>query len=633
MSPVLQLQRAFRHLRALPLRYLAAVVALHTAVALGVGALLRAMVDAAMALAGISGLTDTNMVRLVQAPAPLTLVAGIAVIATAATFLYAATFLAVADLQLSGAAPSLRTLARRTLAATRTLLHPRSAATALLLALLLVVIAPFAGFGLLSPLTSDLALPPFILREFLKTTGGTIGWTLLIIALLYITFRTALALPLSVVTGTRPGRSLRASISATGRRGIHLALALVIAFAALWSVTRLATEILGQLVDVAAPVLPDTEVAISVASLALTLLSLVGTLLFALILVGQAREVAGVASRSWPATAALGGGAAATGTAAERSGATATEPGRTTGTAARRPTRRSALVARHPLVLAAAAVTVLAIASANMVHTSAAYAGTPGNAIVIGHRGYDSGGVENTISSLEAANALKPDYVEVDIQQTSDGGFVATHDSNLLILAGVNRNIYDMTTAEVTSTIVRMKGNEATIPTMAEFVLRASELGMPLLIEFKTHGHEQSGFVEDALAELDGLGVLSANTYQSTNLEVVAEIDRLHPELRVGYTIGMLRGLAPDVDCDFYTIEQASYSSEFLEAAHAQGREVYIWTVNGDVAMRSLLRDGVDGLITDRIGAAERFEARITSGTSYSPGDARDELLAGYDWD
>jgi glycerophosphoryl diester phosphodiesterase len=607
MSPAHQLQRSARHLHALPGRYLAAVLAVHAAVVLGLGELIRTMMDAAMALSGITGLTDGNVAELLHSPASLTLLIAIAAIATLTTLAYATMVFVVADQQLAGASPSLRTLGTRTFAAMTTLLGRVSALyTVPLLALLVVVIAPFAGFGLFSPLTSGLALPPFIEREFLKTTAGTIGWALVTLVLLYITFRTILALPLNVVAGPRPGRSLRASISATGRGNILLALTLAASFWAFWAISRVSTELLGQLVDVAAPSLPDPAVAITLASLVLTLLSLVGTLFFALLLVGYAREVSGVCSPPAPAMAARG--------------------------FRQQATRSTASLVRRPLFISAAAITVAAIAGFNLVHTSAAYAGTPGDAIVIGHRGYDSGGVENTIGSLEAAASLNPDLVEVDIQQTGDGGFVASHDSNLLILAGVNKNLYEMTTAEVISTTVRMRGNSGTIPTMAEFVTRAAELEMPLLIEFKLNGHEQPGFVEAALTELDELGAIDSNIYQSTSRPVVAEIKRLRPQLRVGLTIGMLRGDPSPADCDFYTLEQASYTNEFLREAHARRREVYVWTVNGNVAMRSLLRDGVDGLVTDRIDTAERFRALITSGATYSPGDARDVLLADNSW-
>jgi glycerophosphoryl diester phosphodiesterase len=240
--------------------------------------------------------------------------------------------------------------------------------------------------------------------------------------------------------------------------------------------------------------------------------------------------------------------------------------------------------------------------------------------------------VENTIGALEAAAAFEPDYVEVDIQQTADGGFVASHDTNLLILAGENKNIYDMTTAQVTSTTVRMKGNSDTIPTMTDYVVRAKELGVPLLIEPKVTGHEQPDFVADLLRTLEGVDALQQNIYHSLNWSVVSEIKERNPELRVGLTVGMSYGDPQDVDCDFYTIEQASYTSEFVSDAHAIGREVYVWTVNGELGMRRFLRDGADGLVTDRLPEAEHYRDRTWSGKGYVPGDALDRVLSEDPW-
>ncbi|WIB17112.1 glycerophosphodiester phosphodiesterase family protein [Curtobacterium sp. MCPF17_050] len=63
------------------------------------------------------------------------------------------------------------------------------------------------------------------------------------------------------------------------------------------------------------------------------------------------------------------------------------------------------------------------------------------------------------MAGLEAAAALHPDRVEVDVQQTGDGTFVASHDTDLLVLAGRDEDIDAMSTAAVTSTTVRMHGN------------------------------------------------------------------------------------------------------------------------------------------------------------------------------
>ena len=64
--------------------------------------------------------------------------------------------------------------------------------------------------------------------------------------------------------------------------------------------------------------------------------------------------------------------------------------------------------------------------------------------ITISHRGVSAeNGVQNTVESLKKTALLKPDYIEVDIQETKDGKFVMMHDANLENLAGVNAKPQD----------------------------------------------------------------------------------------------------------------------------------------------------------------------------------------------
>ena len=57
--------------------------------------------------------------------------------------------------------------------------------------------------------------------------------------------------------------------------------------------------------------------------------------------------------------------------------------------------------------------------------------------LVISHRGFVDGGVENTIEALEAAKAVGTDLVEMDVMQTKDGKFIVMHDPNLERLSGI----------------------------------------------------------------------------------------------------------------------------------------------------------------------------------------------------
>ena len=45
---------------------------------------------------------------------------------------------------------------------------------------------------------------------------------------------------------------------------------------------------------------------------------------------------------------------------------------------------------------------------------------------------------------------LKPDYIEIDVQETKDHQFVVMHDANLQELAGVDGTPQEFTLAELT---------------------------------------------------------------------------------------------------------------------------------------------------------------------------------------
>jgi glycerophosphoryl diester phosphodiesterase len=243
--------------------------------------------------------------------------------------------------------------------------------------------------------------------------------------------------------------------------------------------------------------------------------------------------------------------------------------------------------------------------SGTVVAPAASSEGERDDAIVIAHRGYDRGGPENTISGLEAAARRGADVVEVDIQQTADGDFVAAHDTNLLVLAGIDRNIYDMTTSELTRTTVTMHGRSDTIPTMEDYVRRAHELGMPLLIEFKVTGHETPDVVERALRRLDALGATDGrDTFHSLDVETVRTLERLRPGLRVGLTLAMYSGELPRIGADFFVVEQASVTPSMVADAHSRRAPLYAWTVNDDLDMLALLDLGVDGIVTDRLDSS-----------------------------
>ena len=85
------------------------------------------------------------------------------------------------------------------------------------------------------------------------------------------------------------------------------------------------------------------------------------------------------------------------------------------------------------------------------VATAFCFAQTRGIA-VISHRGEHLSHPENTMAAYKAAIDLGVDYIEVDVQATSDGKLVLMHDSEVRRTTNGSGKIAQMTFAEVSST-------------------------------------------------------------------------------------------------------------------------------------------------------------------------------------
>lgn len=127
--------------------------------------------------------------------------------------------------------------------------------------------------------------------------------------------------------------------------------------------------------------------------------------------------------------------------------------------------------------------------------------------IIIGHRGAAGIEPENTIASIEAAVGTGVDMVEFDIRVTKDKKLAVFHDSNLLRMAGLNKNISDMTLQELKETTTH-SGHE--IPEFDEAMTAAGKI--PVLIDCKGKGWAE--LLHQALKNHNGLvpAVTAADT-------------------------------------------------------------------------------------------------------------------------
>ena len=220
------------------------------------------------------------------------------------------------------------------------------------------------------------------------------------------------------------------------------------------------------------------------------------------------------------------------------------------------------------------------------------------NIETIAHRGYVAKGVENSIEALDGAAKVGADYVEFDIILTKDNKFVVMHDFNLKRLAGINKHVQDMNFDEVVGLTIKQGDYTSKIPSLEEFVNKAKELNIKLVIELKPHGAEPSNYIDILINEVKRLK-LENYKFMSLNPKVMEELETKAPNLETGYVIPLQFGNFHQSNVDFFVIEDFSYRDRLVEQAKKQNKKVFVWTINDSALITKYLQSPANGIITD----------------------------------
>ncbi|KRL57900.1 hypothetical protein FC70_GL000373 [Paucilactobacillus oligofermentans DSM 15707 = LMG 22743] len=219
--------------------------------------------------------------------------------------------------------------------------------------------------------------------------------------------------------------------------------------------------------------------------------------------------------------------------------------------------------------------------------------------LVIAHRGVDNqNGVQNTIPALEKTAKEKPDFVEMDVQETKDHQFVVMHDGNLNKLAGVNKQIHDLTLSELTRLTVSENGKSAKIASFNEYLSVAEDNHQKLLVEIKTSKYDSPNMVSNFLTEYQSRMLADGNYIHSLDYPVVKKVKDQSPKLITSFILPYNLAF-PRTSANAYTMEETTLTQNFMDQAHQHGKKVFAWTVNDPDQMQRLLFLNVDGIITD----------------------------------
>ncbi|WP_342545049.1 glycerophosphodiester phosphodiesterase [Lysinibacillus sp. FSL W7-1291] len=228
---------------------------------------------------------------------------------------------------------------------------------------------------------------------------------------------------------------------------------------------------------------------------------------------------------------------------------------------------------------------------------------------IIAHRGYVAGNVENTISGLVNAANAGADLIEIDIQQTVDGEFVVFHDRTLRRLAGKNGVIANMTLSELKSLIIHQNGYSDKIASLEDCIEIAKALDVALLIELKVHGQETEDVLPKLVEKLRQYKVLDSYYVQSADVQKMAQLKKLVPNLRVGIVYALNIGPMEE-NVDFIALEESWVTEQLIEELKQHPTDLFVWTLNDDRSLQTFIEKNVSGVITDHPDVARELRAQ-----------------------
>lgn len=242
---------------------------------------------------------------------------------------------------------------------------------------------------------------------------------------------------------------------------------------------------------------------------------------------------------------------------------------------------------------------------------------------LFGHRGAAGVAPENTLESFGLALREGVTYLELDVHATRDGQVVVIHDATVDRTTDGSGAVRDLTFAELSRLDAGCRfGAEwsrrgVRVPSLSE-LLDAFPAAL-WNIEIK----QAEPAIETLVIEtLERAGVLGRTMLAAERQDVMDRIRAACPEAHTSLTFEEARefferfladdlsgyrapGRALQIPPSFEDVTLASEDS--VAAAHGAGLEMHVWTIDDPREMRSLLRMGVDGIMSDFPGLLVRI--------------------------
>ena len=260
------------------------------------------------------------------------------------------------------------------------------------------------------------------------------------------------------------------------------------------------------------------------------------------------------------------------------------------------------------------AAVVGALGAVFLIDRAADRLATPRSVEIIAHRGAAADRPENTLAAVEKALEDRADWVEIDVQEISDGTVVVAHDSDFMKQAGNALKVWDAKQGDLERIDIGSwfdpAYSDARVPTLRA-VLDAARGQGRVLVELKYYGHDER--LEERVAQIiEQAGMAQNVMIMSLKRAGVEKMHALRPDWPMGILAARAIGDLTALDADFLAVNTGQVSQRLLRRAQASGKKVYVWTVDDPRTMSRMISMGVDGIITNKPALARQImESRL----------------------
>lgn len=241
---------------------------------------------------------------------------------------------------------------------------------------------------------------------------------------------------------------------------------------------------------------------------------------------------------------------------------------------------------------------------------------------VTAHRGASAFYPENTMAAFKGAVLQNADWIELDVQQSSDGEIFVMHDTNFSRTTGVNKGCWEMTWEEIRQLDAgsffseEFKGEP--IPLLEDVINFARIAGIRLNIELKPTGHE-TDFEKTVVDIIHRTNFQNSCVITSQEYDVLEHVKAEDPSVRTVYVMAIAVG---DIDqleyADDFSIEASFITEDLVERMHKLGKSVFAWTIDTEENINRMISLNVDNIISNNVPLAKSCVAKSRNSNMFN---------------